>query len=352
MYPADPTFVDNTDAQLTYADPAKAQQTLPNAYGGTLAVTTEPGAEFQLIFFGRIVQIYGALIPSPATALPRAQYTIDDDPEAEFVPSTSSIQTGVEFFISTLLPITFHTLTVKVLNASADAPFLFDCVVYGFLDTSEDPNPPNATSSAVMSMPALSMVSSSSSTASATGVPSKVSSPTATASGSSRPFPVALVVGAVVAGAAFFALLIAGTYCAYARRRKHSEGDRESIEPADAPEPQGIDHTGLGEKGLREPTPRPSWSQPESGERWPFTQDMTEYPYSVPPTLSGTVPAAKTGLPSSALHPAVPGDTVPLDGKDARVMSGQAGSSAVIPSREDGEAGKIGLGEGLPPYAP
>ncbi|KAI0675906.1 hypothetical protein C8Q78DRAFT_356479 [Trametes maxima] len=249
MYPSDPTFVDDIDARLVYSDPSKAQQdsqltdrarslvtqALPNAYGSTLAVTTEPGAEFLLIFFGNIVQIYGATIPSPSSALARAQYTIDDDPDAEFVPRTSSIQTGVELFISTLLPVTFHTLTVKVLNASADAPFLFDCVVYGFLNASDDPNPPNATSSAVMFTPAPSMISSSSSTASGAGAPSTASSPTSAASGVSRSFPVASVVGAVVAGAIFFALLVAGMYCACARRRRRSDGDRESIEPADAP---------------------------------------------------------------------------------------------------------------------
>ncbi|KAI0628046.1 hypothetical protein C8Q77DRAFT_1162518 [Trametes polyzona] len=160
MYPANPVFVDNDDSRITYTDPSAAReedqlssralelvQSINSTYGGTLAVTTEPGLSFELIFYGRILQIYGAVIPWPINELPRAEYTIDDDGDFEFVPSGTSATSNVTFYVSTLLPLTFHTLTVKVLNATVDAPFLFDYIVYGFLDASEDPNPPNAGSS-------------------------------------------------------------------------------------------------------------------------------------------------------------------------------------------------------------
>lgn len=65
MYPADPTFVDNFDARIVYADPSAARQddklspdahsqvdAISGVYNGTLSITTDPGMSFQLIFYG------------------------------------------------------------------------------------------------------------------------------------------------------------------------------------------------------------------------------------------------------------------------------------------------------------
>ena len=67
MYPANPVFVDNDDSRITYTDPSAAReedqlsnralelvQSINNTYGGTLAVTTEAGLSFELIFYGNV----------------------------------------------------------------------------------------------------------------------------------------------------------------------------------------------------------------------------------------------------------------------------------------------------------
>ncbi|KAI0773237.1 hypothetical protein BD413DRAFT_612133 [Trametes elegans] len=195
-------------------------------------MATEPGMSFDFIFYARILQVYGVVIPLPTGERPAAQYSMDGDPEINLVPnSTSDVQLNVPFYISTLLPLTFHTLTVKVTNASADAPFLFDYVVYGFLDASDDPDPPGSQS----------LSTSSSATTSTASSPSGVST---TLAPSDRPidtpskFPTIAVIGGVVGGIVFLLALGGAIYWCCTRSRRTVPADRESIEPASEPDPQ------------------------------------------------------------------------------------------------------------------
>ena len=173
--------------------------------------------------------MYGAVIPWLTGAQPVAEYSIDDDQEWQIVPNSVTAESNVSLYVSTLLPLGFHTLTVNVVNASADGPYLFDYIVYGFLDASEDPNPPNATSttpqSAITSSPSLG----SSSSAASTSTPQTTHMPEV----KTTPFPTGGVVGGVVAAVLLLCAVAGALYWLYHRRRYLAQGDRESIEAAD-----------------------------------------------------------------------------------------------------------------------
>ncbi|KAH9893331.1 hypothetical protein C8Q73DRAFT_836566 [Cubamyces lactineus] len=272
MYPADPVFVDNTDSSITYTNPAQAHQndnlssraldyvnSITNAYGGTLAVTTAPGMSFDFIFYGRILQMYGAVIPWLTGAQPVAEYSIDDDPEWQIVPNSATAESNVSFYISSLLPLGFHTLTVNVVNASADGPFLFDYIVYGFLDASEGPNPPNATSTTTESTVA----------SSSSSEPGPNSSTTSTSFPQSPRMPEAKstslstggVIGGVVAAVVLLCMVAGALYWVYHRRRYLAQGDRESIEAA-----SDVGHPGMSpdQVVIREKGPSSPGSSPNS----------------------------------------------------------------------------------------
>ncbi|KAI0333901.1 hypothetical protein GY45DRAFT_1319141 [Cubamyces sp. BRFM 1775] len=269
MYPADAVFVDNTDSSITYTDPALAHQdgdlssrahgfvsSITNAYSGTLAVTTAPGMSFEFIFYGRILQMYGAVIPWLTGAQPVAEYSIDDDPEWQIVPNSVTAESNVSLYVSTLLPLGFHTLTVNVVNASADGPYLFDYIVYGFLDASEDPNPPNATSTTPQSAITSSPSSGSSSSAASTSTPQTTHMPEV----KTTPFPTGGVIGGVVAAVLLLCAVAGALYWLYHRRRYLAQGDRESIEAADDGGHSGInpDRVVVREKGLSSPGSSPN----------------------------------------------------------------------------------------------
>ncbi|KAI0352092.1 hypothetical protein OH77DRAFT_814923 [Trametes cingulata] len=295
MYPADPVFVKNDDSQITYNDPTLARQDsnltadasvligrINNTYSDRrLTVSTGPGMKFEFIFYGRIVQVYGAVIPWLTGQQPRAEYAIDGDPEFNLVPSLPSPQSNVSFYVSALLPITFHTLTVTVLNATADAPFLFDYLVYGFLDASEDPNPPNTASSTTsLSSASTDTTSQSSSTASvsATTGPGQSSIPSGPmiAIAHSSGLGTGPIVGIALA-CVFFAGMAALFYWRRLRRR-YTQSDRDSIEPAEPPDPKPADDTAL--RSLSTPpdisagqnTPGLSRAARDPADRWPYQQ--------------------------------------------------------------------------------
>ncbi|EIW58478.1 uncharacterized protein TRAVEDRAFT_47628 [Trametes versicolor FP-101664 SS1] len=296
MYPADPTFVDNFDARIVYADPSEARQddelspdahsqvdAISGVYNGTLSITTDPGMSFQFIFYGRILQIYGAALPWLSGQQPWAEYSIDDDGETQPVPSAPSPLGNVPLYVSTLLPLAFHTLTVKVINATSDGPFLFDYIAFGFLDASEDPNPQNSSSTSVASQSSITSLSSTSAvsiTASATSATG--SSPTSAAPLVTSPhvdsFPVAPVIGAIVGGIVALVAVAAVILCVWKRMSRRRDVDRESIEPASEPgPPEFAPTTKYVEKGSsRAPSPyvrrtNPlSWAErQDSGVTWP-----------------------------------------------------------------------------------
>ncbi|OJT09800.1 hypothetical protein TRAPUB_13759 [Trametes pubescens] len=329
MYPADATFVDNFDSRIVYADPTTARQDgklSPNAhsqlgaisdvYDGTLSITTDPGMSFQLIFYGRILQIYGAALPWLSGQQPWAQYTIDDDGVTLPVLSAPSPLGNVSLYVSTLLPLTFHTLTVKVVNATSDGPFLFDYIAFGFLDASEDPNPPNASSTSVASQSSATAslstssaaLTASASVASTTGnspmpaVPI-VTSPTAAS------LPIAPIIGAIVGGIVALVAVAAVILCIWKCMNRRRDVDRESIEPASEPGPPEVGPVAkYAEKGtsraaspnvqrteasvsvVGQSTNPLSWAErPDSGVTWPG-------PSGPPPSHRSASPREKAGF--------------------------------------------------------
>lgn len=190
---------------------------------------------------GRILQIYGAAFAWLPGQQPWAQYTIDDDAETLPVPGVQAPLSlpNISFYVSTLLPLTFHTLSVKVVNATPDAPFLFDYIVIGFLDASEDPDPPNATSSvpsqsSTSAPPSMSAPSLTASAASATGSSTAPAVPVAP-SPAAATFPVAPVIGAIVGGIVALFAVAAVILCVWKHMSRRRDVDRESIEPASEP---------------------------------------------------------------------------------------------------------------------
>ena len=174
--------------------------------------------------------MYGTVIPWLTGAQPVAEYSIDDDPEWQIVPDSTTAESNVSFYVSTLLPLGFHTLTVNVVNASADGPYLFDYIVYGFLDASEDPNPPNATSTTTQST--ITSFSPSGSALSSSAAPTSSAQTTDMPKDKSTSFPTGGVIGGVVAALVLLCAIAGVLYWVYRRRRYLAQGDRESIEAA------------------------------------------------------------------------------------------------------------------------
>ncbi|KAI0364371.1 hypothetical protein BV20DRAFT_866923 [Pilatotrama ljubarskyi] len=405
MYPANPVFVQNTNSEITYNDPSLAHQDsqltagasaligqINNTYdGGQLAVTTTPGMSLELIFYGRIIQLYGAALPWPTGQQPRAEYTIDGDPEFNLVPSLPSPESNISFYASALLPINFHTLTVTVLNATRDAPFLFDYIVYGFLDTSEDPNPPNASSTTgSTSLPSdpTNTISQSSlidslpaTTGPASGQPSVSSYPT-TSTAHSPGLSAHLIIGVALSCTCFFVVTVT-LFCWGRRLRlRHRQADRESIEPAEPVEDQPAEDTvepvegdvrgplwathdfpadvgrqyqrtsPLGEKSAYSPTPLPQ-------------EDVSGLPATSGPSSAQLGSAATPGPASLGRASSPLSGTMSFDGKEMRLTSpaprpsGPHASDANGEGISCGEAGDAmlpsggGVTEGAPPpYEP
>ncbi|KAJ3018498.1 hypothetical protein NUW54_g321 [Trametes sanguinea] len=352
MYPANPTFVDNADSKITYANPADAHQddqlttrahdyldSISDAYKGTLAVTAKPGMSFELTFYGRIVQVYGAVMPWLSGQQPSAEYSIDGDPEVNPVLPGARAESNITFYVSSLLPLDFHTLTVTVVNASGDGPFLFDYLVYGFLDASEDPNPPNASSTAAAAQNTSSITSSFTTSASSLAAPASSSSGSLPKSLAVKPsFPVVPVVGGVVGGIVALALASAAIYWL--------------CQPEDVPFPH-----------CRQSQPQLLWL-PHLRRRYkamsstissiPTTTQHSALP-SPPLTSSGGW--SEVGLGPSAAGPSAAtslSGVVSFDGKEVRLDSGQRGSSSMSPSAQLSTARELdGDVEALPPpYMP
>ncbi|OSD04714.1 hypothetical protein PYCCODRAFT_61279 [Trametes coccinea BRFM310] len=350
MYPANPTFVDNADSKITYANPADAHQdsqlttraheyldSISDAYEGTLAVTAKPGMSFELTFYGRIVQVYGAVMPWLSGQQPSAEYSIDGDPEVSAVLSGARAESNITFYVSSLLPLDFHTLTVTVVNASGDGPFLFDYLVYGFLDASEDPNPPNASSATTSAQSTSSTSSSSSASTSSLGAPAASSNGSSPGSLAVKAtFPVVPVVGGVVGGIVLLALASAAIYWLCRRRGRATRNDCGSIEPESEQKDVFLAPNTPSSPTTMAPSPSaPIHDQVSMVSSMPTTTARHSALPSPPLTSPGTW--SEIGLDPSAAGPSAAtslSGVVSFDGKEVRLDSGQRGSSSMSTSAQ------------------
>ncbi|KAI9062576.1 hypothetical protein FKP32DRAFT_1593237 [Trametes sanguinea] len=331
------------DSKITYANPADAHQddqlttraheylnSISDAYEGTLAVTAKPGMSFELTFYGRIVQVYGAVMPWLSGQQPSAEYSIDGDPEVNPVLPGARAESNITFYVSSLLPLDFHTLTVTVVNASGDGPFLFDYLVYGFLDASEDPNPPNASSTAAAAQNTSSSTSSSFTSTSSLAAPASSSSGSSPQSPAVKPsFPVVPVVGGVVGGIVVLALASAAIYWLCRRRGRVLRNDRGSIEP------ESEQKTFLSPTAPSSPTAMaPSSLAPLQGHVSTISSIPTTTQHSALPSppLTSSGGWSEVGLGPSAAGPSAAtslSGVVSFDGKEVRLDPGQRGSSSM-----------------------
>lgn len=159
--------------------------------------------------------MFGSIVDSGSSSPPVSVYSVDGGSPTTFTaPQTTGRQDVVQFFGSSTMPLTNHTLTVNITNASPGAPYYLDYLQYNI-----DVLP---LSSSVAPTTTASATSSSSPPADPTTASTAPDATTPVAAESKETAPTGAVVGGVVGGLAVLFILIGALYW---RRNRRPSGE-------------------------------------------------------------------------------------------------------------------------------
>ncbi|OJT06212.1 hypothetical protein TRAPUB_2934 [Trametes pubescens] len=223
-------FVDGSDTQrVHFFEPTPAPSAgsawffnqssvlLGAVYNSTLAGCNASGASVVFTFNGSNIFVFGSVVDPGSSSPPVSVYTVDGGSPTTFTaPQTTGRQDVVQFFGSSNMPLTIHTLTINITNASPGAPYYLDYLQYNV-----DVLPPLSSSVAPTSTSA-SAISSSSSTADSTVTSATPSATASAVAETKQTAPMGAIVGGVIGGLALLFVLIGALYW---RRNRRPSGE-------------------------------------------------------------------------------------------------------------------------------
>ncbi|KAI8974011.1 hypothetical protein BD414DRAFT_447774 [Trametes punicea] len=204
------TVDDSDTASINYLAAANGDDWIPilppnnpNVWDGDLTEAASVGLSAIFTFTGSQVFVYGRIQPPQnGDDPPLSLYSVGDITNQAFVaPTVNATMDNVSFFNSTVMPYGRYTLTINVVRASSNSPYLLDYIQYNITD-------PNASSP-----------SAGSTAASSSGAAVGPTSAHAAIKSSSSP-PVGPIVGGVVAAVVVIAAAVIALLCCCMRKRR------------------------------------------------------------------------------------------------------------------------------------
>lgn len=167
---------------------------------------------------GSNIFVFGSVVDPGSSSPPVSMYSVDGGSPTTFTaPQTTGRQDVVQFFRSSNMPLTNHTLTINITNASPGAPYYLD-----YLQFNIDVLPLSSSVAPTSSASATSSSLSSSPPADSTTASASPSATTSAAAETKQTAATGAIVGGVVGGLAVLFMIIGALYW---RRNRRPSGE-------------------------------------------------------------------------------------------------------------------------------